>query len=181
MTASRQAILVNGVPASGKSTVARAISGAFSWPLLTVDAIKEPFFEHLGVGDREYNRKLGRGSYAAIFNLIADFPPGSTTVVDAWFGFQPVDVLTSHLARAGVRDVVEIWCHTDASTIVNRYRGRVGTRPAGHPGLDYLPELQDLVGRAKPLGIFPRLDIETSGPFDLQTVASWISNHLRTG
>jgi len=72
----RRAVLVNGVPASGKSTVARLISSRRNWPLLGLDVIKEPFFAHLGVGDREYNRKLGRASYQATFDLIEGFPVG---------------------------------------------------------------------------------------------------------
>src|SRR5206468_2486146 len=69
--AMKRVLLVNGVPASGKSTVAKAVSEAEGWPLLTLDTIKEAFFGHLGTGDRDYNRTLGKASYQAIFNLIA--------------------------------------------------------------------------------------------------------------
>ena len=55
----KRVVLVNGVPASGKSTVARAVSEAKGWPLLTLDTIKEAFFEHIGTGDRNYNRLMG--------------------------------------------------------------------------------------------------------------------------
>ena len=95
----KSAILVNGVPASGKSSVARALSKATAWPLLTLDTIKEAHFQHLGTGDRDYNRMLGRASYEAIFALIADFPEDATVIIDAWFGFQPLDVLLKHVAR----------------------------------------------------------------------------------
>ena len=88
--------------------MARAISHNTGWPLLTLDTIKEAFFAHLGTGDREYNRELGKASYRAIFALTADFPDGATVVVDAWFGFQPFDVLQDHLVRAGITQVAEI-------------------------------------------------------------------------
>ena len=58
----KRAVLVNGVTASGKSTVARALSQAKGWPLLTLDTIKEAIFEHLGTGDRDYNRLLGKAA-----------------------------------------------------------------------------------------------------------------------
>jgi len=77
----KRAVLVNGIPASGKSTVARAISKARGWPLLTLDTVKEAFFAHLGTGDRAYNRTLGKGSYQAIFATIGDFPDGMTYTV----------------------------------------------------------------------------------------------------
>jgi predicted kinase len=50
----KRAVLVNGVPASGKSTVARGISVRTGWLLLILDRVKEPFFDELGIGDREF-------------------------------------------------------------------------------------------------------------------------------
>ena len=160
----KAAILVNGVPASGKSTVARAIAAGAAWPLLTLDTIKEAFFNHLGTGDRLYNRTLGKASYEAIFALIADFPEGMTAVIDAWFGFQPVETLDQHIARAGIAKTVEVWCHAAPEIIGARYMARVGQRPGGHLGAEYVPELIELAKRAKPTGRFPVINVDTSNP-----------------
>ena len=172
------AVLVNGVPASGKSTVARSVSEAGSWPLLTLDTIKEAFFHHLGTGDREYNRLLGRASYEAIFALAADFPEGSIIVVDCWFGFQPVDVLNEHLARARITQGVELWCHAPPEVIAERYRLRIGKRSSGHLGEAYVPELCDLAARAGPMGQFPLLEIDTTVPLDAAKALGWIKREL---
>ncbi len=160
----KRVVLVNGVPASGKSTVARALVDATGWPLLTLDSVKEALFAHLGVGGRDYNRQLGRASYQAMFALIGDFPLGATAVVDAWFGFQPREVLDGHLARAGAGNVVEIWVHARPETVGARYSARVGARSAGHLGLEYVPELMDLARRGEPLGGFPRIDVDGDQP-----------------
>jgi glucokinase len=159
----KRVVLVNGVPASGKSTVARALADATGWPLLTLDTVKEALFAHLGTGDREYNRKLGRASYQAMFALIGDFPPDATAIVDAWFGFQPREALDGHLARAGAGQAVEVWVHARPETIGARYAARVGERSAGHLGLEYVPELMALARRARPLGGFARLDVDGEG------------------
>ena len=158
----KTAILVNGVPASGKSTVARAIAAETGWPLLSLDTIKEAFFAHLGTGDRVYNRSLGKASYEAIFALIGDFPAGSNVIIDAWFGFQPLDVLTGHIARAGLSRIVEVWCHAPPGVVASRYMSRVEGRSEGHLGAGYVPELIELAGRAKPLGPFPVIDADTT-------------------
>ena len=168
-------ILVNGVPASGKSTVARAIAEAGGWPLLTLDTIKEAFFAHLGTGDRDYNRLLGKASYQAMFALAADFPQTMTVVMDAWFGFQPLEVLTGHLARAGIGDVAQVWCHAPPEEIGRRYLQRVGQRSAGHLGPDYVPELIALAGIAKPLGGFATFESDTTAPFDGAGFTAWLS------
>ena len=172
----KRAVLVNGVPASGKSTVARALADATGWPLLALDTIKEALFEHLGRGDREHNRLLGRASFQAMFALIGDFPPDATVVLDAWFGFQPRAVLERHVTRAGLQGIAEVWCHAPAEHIGARYAARVATRPAGHLGLDYVPELIALARGAAPLGGFPLYRVDTSGAPPLAALVAWAAD-----
>jgi predicted NBD/HSP70 family sugar kinase len=177
---SRTVILVNGVPASGKSTLARMISSERGFPLLTLDRVKEPFFEHLGTGDREYNRKLGRASYRAIFDLIGDFPPGIPSVVDAWFGFQPIEVLRGHLERNNIGRVIQLWCGSSPDSVTARYAARLSSRSEGHPGADYLPELAALAERARPFPDFPTLSLDTDRPIDNAATLRWLDETLQT-
>lgn len=170
----KRAVLVNGVPASGKSTVARCVSEAEGWPLLTLDTVKEAFFAHLGTGDRDYNRLLGKASYQALFALIKDFPDSTVTVIDAWFGFQPFNVLQSHIAHAGIGEIAEIWCHAPGSVVGERYKARLSARHAGHLGADYVPELTALADKAKPLGPFPRFDVDTTRQLDSAALMKWL-------
>jgi predicted kinase len=169
----KRLILVNGVPASGKSTVAHVIAEKGTWPLLALDTIKEALFAHLGTGDREYNRILGRASYQAMFALAAEFPDGMTIVMDAWFGFQPEDILKSHLALAGQPSVFQVWCHAPPEIIGERYAARVSGRSGGHLGLDYVPELTALAERAKPLKNYPAYETDTTQAFDIQGFMRW--------
>ncbi len=172
----KRVILVNGVPASGKSTVARALAEAGGWPLLTLDTVKEAFFAHLGTGDRDYNRLMGKASYQAIFALIGEFPADSTAVVDAWFGFQPTEVLTAHLESAKVSCIAEIWCHAPPQVIGERYRSRLSSRHAGHLGEPYIPELIELAGRAPPLGVYPLFRVDTTRPLDVSELMNWVAS-----
>ena len=55
-------ILVAGMPASGKSTMAKAISEKWSLPLLSKDSIKELLYDNIGFGSREEKGKLGVAS-----------------------------------------------------------------------------------------------------------------------
>lgn len=170
----KKAILVNGVPATGKSSVARFVADARGWPILALDSVKEPFFDHLGVGDREFNRKLGRASYQAIWSIVRDAPDGMIFIVDAWFGFQPRDVLEAHLVRAGVGSTAEVWCHAPPEILVERYRQRLDMRHAGHPGEAFLPELDALARRAEPLRRGPIFDVDTTQPLDHERLLGWI-------
>ncbi|TPJ18973.1 ROK family protein [Mesorhizobium sp. B2-7-3] len=170
----RRAVLVNGIPASGKSTVSRGIADRMGWPLLALDTVKNPFLEVLGGGDREFNRTLGRASYQAIWSLVGDAPAGSTFIVDAWFGFQPRQVLEDHLRNAGVEHTVEIWCHAPGEVLAERYGARLGQRLPGHPGAAYIPELIELAKRAEPLRRGPLFDVDTTQPIDFEAIAAWL-------
>lgn len=162
----RDLVLVNGVPASGKSTLAADLAARLGLPLFGIDTVKEALFAELGIGDREYSRRMGRASYHAIFATIGGFPPGMGAVVEAWHGFQPVTVLQAHLQRAGAGRVVEVWCHAPPDEIVARFCARAAQRAPGHIGLSYAEELRALAARAQPLRLGPVIDVETTRPID---------------
>ena len=131
-------------------------------PLLALDTVKEALFAELGTGDRLHNRRFGRASYGAIWALVGGFPAQAAVVVDAWFGFQPLELLQAHLRRAEVTRTVEIWCTAPPEVIVQRYSKRARQRHEGHLGLDYVPELRLLAASARPLDIGPVIAVDTS-------------------
>ena len=58
-------IIVNGPPASGKSTLAEQVAAQLRLPYLSKDAIKEELYDSLGflgVIERRFFRKLGEAS-----------------------------------------------------------------------------------------------------------------------
>ena len=162
----KRAILVNGVPASGKTAVAGLLTpylwrrGIAAVPL-SLDTVKEGLYAHIGTGDRDHNRMLGRASYHAIFASIAAFPEALVPVVDAWHGFQPAEAVREHIARAGIGQVVEVWCKVSPATAAARYRARADSRHAGHPPAGYADELAALAERARPLAMGPVVSLDT--------------------
>ncbi len=78
-------ILINGIPASGKSTVTRQLSAAFNLPQLTIDGIKEPFMACFTGIDRSFNRQLGCAAYEVIWSIVGQSPAGCIWLIDAWF------------------------------------------------------------------------------------------------
>ncbi|MGO4744982.1 AAA family ATPase [Serratia quinivorans] len=176
-TGGKTVILVNGVPASGKSTVARALAHHFALPYLSLDGIKEPFMARLDNMDRELNRRLGYAAYQAIWSMVAQAPQPCIYVIDAWFGFQPRDQLRQYLHEAGVTQVLEVWNQISGELAAERYAARTGQRPQGHPGTEYLPELRALAARAMPMALGPVLRIEQAQPLDIGRVNHWLAQH----
>lgn len=174
----RRLVMINGVPASGKSGLSHALSEKTGWPVLALDTIKNPFLELIETVDRPFNRILGRASYKSIFSIIGESAPGSTFIVDAWFGFQPLEVLREHIARAGVTGVVEVWCHAPPDVIGHRYLTRASQRLVGHPGAAYVPELMELAHRAEPCRLGPVLPVDTTTPLRVDMILDWVKDHL---
>ena len=174
-TAGKHVVLVNGVPASGKSRLAKALSERTGWPILSLDKIKNPFLQHIGPVDRDFNRTLGKASYQAIWSVIADAPANSTFIVDAWFGFQPKAQLESYLCDAKIESVAELWCKVPGTVAGERYASRLKDRLPGHPGAEYVPELVALADRAEPMGCGAVMTVDQTKEPDMEAILAWVS------
>jgi glucokinase len=176
----RKAILVNGPPASGKTTIAEGLVKLLDVPLLSMDRVKEALFAVLGTGDRVYNRKLSMASMQVIWSLLVDFPPDGTVIIESWFKTPEYYKIQQNLGQAGVGQFVEVWCTAPSEVLAKRYVDRVEFRPAGHPGKEFATELVEIAQRAEPLGLGPVLTVDTGKPeeVDLSSVARWIKEEL---
>jgi glucokinase len=144
--------------------MARQLIPLLKCPLFSLDAIKEVLFVRLGVGDRDFNRQLGRASFEIILAIIRDCDPEATVMLDAWFGSSAFRDLEGQLERSGIGRVAEVWCHAPGQVLAERYNRRVGERHQGHPGKAYIKELIEVAAAAAPLGLGPVLSVDTSGP-----------------
>lgn len=180
-TQGKTVVLVNGVPASGKSTVARLLSEHFTLPVLTIDGIKEPFMAQFDEIDRPFNRRLGCAAYEVIWSIIADSPTQCVFLVDAWFGFQPKEALERYLQQAGITRVLEVWNQISGALAAERYIQRLDMRRNGHPGEEYLPELRKLAERAEPMRLGPVYSVEQGVQIDSAALVEWLSKELSTG
>jgi predicted kinase len=165
-------VVVTGSPASGKTTLARAIAADLGWPLFDKDSVKETLFDELGVGDREWSRRLGKTTAALLFLLTEiELAAGRSIVVEANFRPQGVgDRFGSAVARHGAR-VAQVFCTVDPAVLAERYRGRAAERHPGHLDTDdaVLDSVLDDVasGRYGTLDLpGPLLEIDTSSVGD---------------
>ncbi|MFB0712596.1 AAA family ATPase [Buttiauxella noackiae] len=177
-TQGKTVVLVNGVPASGKSTISRLLSEHFALPILTIDGIKEPFMAQFDEIDRPFNRRLGSAAYEVIWSIVADSPTQCVFIVDAWFGFQPKEVLERYLEQAGITRVLEVWNHVPGDLAAERYALRLGVRRHGHPGEEYLPELVKLANNAKPMSLGPVYIVDHREPIDTDGLLTWLSKEF---
>jgi predicted kinase len=163
-------VLVNGLPGSGKTTLATGLAAVLDVPLISKDAIKEAV---AGVVPTAPGPALGMAASEMMWTLAAAIPGG--VLLESWW-FRPRDLrfVEAGLRRCKPQRAVEVWCDVPAHVAKGRY-----ARRRRHPIHDDPNRLVDAWPRweaeAQPLGIAPVVPVNTRGSVDLAEVAARIA------
>lgn len=175
---SRPVILVNGIPAAGKTTLAHALSRRLKLPMLSKDLIKEAYADVLGAqppddrSQREWNRQLGAAANTVLWALLAHSPCGAV-IESTWPNPETWHHVEAGLAVAGITRPLQIWCDVPLSVARQRYESRHSTRHAIHGEPLDNDEWAGRWTRATPLPISRTLRVDTSGTVDVDAIATW--------
>jgi glucokinase len=174
---SRPVVLVNGLPAAGKSTLAPRLAQALGLPLFSKDVIKETHAEVLGVNppaggsQRAWSRALGRAASETIWALLADAHSGA--VLESSWRADTRPLVAAGLAKAQVARVAEVWCEAPLPLLRARYERRSVSSHAIHGALLDHREWDRMAAHAEPLALGPVYRLDTTAPVDVAAVAQW--------
>ncbi|MGH3656957.1 MAG: AAA family ATPase [Micromonosporaceae bacterium] len=174
----RIVVLVNGLPGSGKTTLARHLSAALHLPLLSRDAIKETYADVLGTivpfgrDGREWSHTLGAAAGETLWTLLAD-APGGAVLESPWLAhLRPVVIAGLH--RAGAKRPLEIWCDVPIQLARERYEKDAPHRHPMHGEAPVTDEDWQFLGTvAEPLALGPIQRVDTTTEVNVGALATW--------
>ncbi|MDJ0790994.1 MAG: AAA family ATPase [Acidimicrobiia bacterium] len=160
-------VVVSGLPASGKSTVASRIAPLLGLELIDKDDILEASFPS-GEIDPETRTRLSRQADHTMRKRLEVVP--SACLVSHW---QRPELSTSSGTPTGwvasLPDLVEVYCACSPVTAARRFLER--TRHAGHGDHlrdpDLVIEQLHALAALGPLGIGKTVVVDTEGEFDV--------------
>lgn len=157
-------VLVNGFPATGKTTFARMLSDASGLPLFCKDDFKEQLFNTFNVTTREEGKVVGRTAYA-LLDHVARMLLGKrlSLILEANFEADVSGPWIAELQEGFSARAVQVYLKAEPGVVLQRYRER--DRHPGHMDDIAASELEEMLR-------FPLEPLEIDGPtFELDTTS----------
>jgi len=162
------AIVVTGMPCSGKTSVARYLHKSLAVPMASKDMFKELLFDTLGWRDRAWSIRLDVPSVALLFNFLnTHLEIGQCCMIDHWFDSLSDERHLVAMQKELRFTVIQILCHAPGPILFSRFTARAisGSRHPGHCDEFTYDEHKNLLmsGGVEPLNTEgPLIKIDTS-------------------
>ncbi len=180
-------IVVNGLPATGKTTLAKQLSNHLGLPLFIKDDYKEAIFDAVGYSDREWSIKVGAAAIEIHFSVVeACLRAGHSCMMENFFRKEIFSKPITELANRYGFNCIQLLIKADGAEVFRRFSERAlsGNRHPGHDDANNLENFRAklMIGRLEPLDI-PGTTIEVDTTdfdiIDAAGIARLIQNCLQ--
>ncbi len=157
-------IIVNGLPASGKTSLAEELSRELHIPMFNKDGVKEVLSDSMRVVSVQGSRRFNDPSWALLFYISKTLLTHKfSVIIEGNFKPSPdMEEFGLQLKNSGVT-IIEIFCKVPGEILVDRFTKRLDGRHPIHPRVIPLSFVRELrASKLTPLNIGKTLEIDTS-------------------
>ena len=164
-------IIVNGLPGTGKTTLARRLAADVQLPIFSRDGLYETLYDALECRSNGAPSLLGSAAFALLYVVTGSvLAAGQSVIIEQFFGrpeLRTAELL--HLQRTYDFEPFQILCRTDGRVLLKRALARAGTeeRHASHQDMEWIEQHEEwlLQGQLPPLALGGQLVvIDTTTP-----------------
>lgn len=141
-------IIVTGMVATGKTTLAKKLGTELSMPVFCRDELKELGFDVLGSKDREWSQQLGGLSYELLY-LITErlLSAGLSVIIESPFPPERLAKKIQDFQGKYEFDCVQVRIFAEPDVLFDRFKTRInsGERHAGHVDSTILDETKKAI------------------------------------
>ena len=173
-------IIINGLPGTGKTTIAKPLADTLGFSLISKDTIKEFLFDTIGVGDREWSKTLGKVSSEFLYSLADELlSKGHSVIIESAFEPTYAKLNIQKYIDLYNPEVFEIYCTTAKDVRRKRFQDRneSGARHVGHSDhANYLSENdEEPIEKFAPINLGKLIEIDTTyGAVDISALVEQI-------
>src|SRR2546430_16560793 len=164
-------IIVNGLPGTGKTTLARRLAADVRLPVFSRDGMYETLYDALECQSNGIPPLLGPATFTLLYYVASSLlAAGQPLIVEGFFGRSELrSAQFLHLQHAYDFEPFQILCKTDGRVLLERFLARAGTgeRHVGHPDLEWIEQNKQriLQGHLTPLALGGQVvEIDTTTP-----------------
>ncbi len=161
-------LLINGISATGKTTIGRALSAELRLPFFSKDVVKETLFDELGIKDRAWAHKLSGVTHAILNPILEEeLRAGRGFALEANFNAAYDKDKFERWMSVYDFEIVQVLCFADGEVVFERFKERVesGRRHPGHCDGDNAEPFRGYLmqGKCAPLDVPGRvIEVDTT-------------------
>jgi len=164
-------IIVNGLPGTGKTTLAKRLAADLPLPVFSRDGLYETMYDALKRQGNADPTSAAPAMYTLLYYIAGTIlAAGQSLIVEGFFGrprLRTAEFL--QLQRTSDFEPLQILCRADGKALLERFYARMGSgeRHAGHQDSEWIEQNQErlLQGNLTPLALDGQLiEIDTTTP-----------------
>jgi broad-specificity NMP kinase len=126
-------VIITGMPGTGKTSLGKALSEKYHFPMISKDGLKERMFDTLGWNDKEWSLKISAASHRVMDYIIEEeLKANHSIIVESNFKHDIDSERFKHIQERFGCEIVQVLCWANGEMIFERFISRIDNAERHH-------------------------------------------------